>query len=319
MKNLAQPAPSNQRSNLKLAARRKATPSSFSKKQVPKGIEAENIQRMAVFIDDEKSKLPSPPPDPASPKSHKTNTSESPSTSKTNSPLDKLANSTLKEWHPEEQPRERLMKYGPQALATSELIAILLRSGTKTSTAVDVARNLLLDTNGHLRELASRNWRSLEKVHGIGSVKAVTLVAALELGRRRGQESDIDRPTIRTAQAAFQILGPQLADLRHEECWVLFLNTACRLIGTERLSSGGVDGTVVDVRKLMAMALRFNATSFVLSHNHPSGNLTPSEADIKLTRNLVTAGKILNIQLLDHLIVAGHKFYSFSDENMLKT
>jgi len=233
--------------------------------------------------------------------------------------LDKLSSSTLKEWHPEEQPRERLMKYGPQALATSELIAILLRSGTKTATAVDVARNLLLDNNGHLRELASRDWRSLEKVHGIGSVKAVTLVAALELGRRRGQESDIDRPTIRTAKAAFQILGPQLADLRHEECWVLLLNTACRLIGTERLSSGGVDGTVVDVRKLMAMALRFNATSFVLAHNHPSGNLTPSTSDISLTRNLVAAGKILNIQLLDHLIVAGHKYYSFSDENMLET
>jgi len=297
MKNLAQATPSNQRPYLKVAStnRNKVKPSKDGNTL------STNVSKLKVVVD-----LHNPTP-PTPPVAKSTGTAS----------LEKLSKSTLKEWHPEEQPRERLMKHGPQALATSELIAILLRSGTKTATAVDVARNLLLDTSGHLRELASRDWRSLEKVHGIGRVKAVTLVAALELGRRRGQESDIERPTIRTAQAAFQILGPQLADLRHEECWVLLLNTACRLIGTERLSSGGVDGTVVDVRKLMAMALRFNATSFVLAHNHPSGNLTPSGSDISLTRNLVAAGKILNIQLLDHLIIAGHKFYSFSDENML--
>lgn len=317
MKNLAQAVTSNQRHNLKLAARRKATPSNRGKTSGSQNSVEVTTSRMTVIVDNDANRTPSALPDPAFPKASSTNSANTASSKNTKNPLNKLANTTLKEWHPEEQPRERLMKYGPQALATSELIAILLRTGTKTATAIDVARNLLLDTNGHLRELAGRDWRSLEKVHGIGAVKAVTLVAALELGRRRGQESDIDRPTIRTAQAAFQILGPQLADLRHEECWVLFLNTACRLIGTERLSSGGVDGTVVDVRKLMAMALRFNATSFVLSHNHPSGNLTPSASDISLTRNLVAAGKILNIQLLDHLIVAGHKYYSFSDENML--
>jgi len=300
MKNLAQAIPSTQRPNLKIATsnRCKAKPSAGAETSVSK------TTQLKVVVDLHKSSTTSPKPSAVA-------------KTKAENPLDKLAKSTLKEWHPEEQPRERLMKYGAQALATSELIAILLRSGTKTANAIDVARNLLLDSNGHLRELAGKDWRTLEKVHGIGKVKAITLVAALELGRRRGQESDIERPTIRTAQAAFQILGPQLADLRHEECWVLLLNTACRLIGTERLSSGGVDGTVVDVRKLMAMALRFNATSFVLAHNHPSGNLTPSTTDISLTRNLVSAGKILKIQLLDHLIVAGHKFYSFSDENML--
>ncbi|MFK8056877.1 MAG: DNA repair protein RadC [Saprospiraceae bacterium] len=310
MKNLAQAIHPNQRSNLKVAtiAGRKATSSRQAAKTDMTSSNAEKKPQLTLVVDEENIE-----DIPTLPSSSKLTQGNLPK----NEPLDKLANSTLKEWHPEEQPRERLMKHGPQALATSELIAILLRSGTKSATAVDVARNLLLDTNGHLRELASRDWRALEKVHGIGAVKAVTLVAALELGRRRGQESDVERPTIRTAQTAFQILGPQLADLRHEECWVLFLNTACRLIGTERLSSGGVDGTVVDVRKLMAMALRFNATSFVLAHNHPSGNLTPSSSDISLTRNLVSAGKILNIQLLDHLIVAGHKYYSFSDENML--
>ncbi len=306
MKNLAQSIPPIPRTQLKVATsiRGKAKTSSTSAKTKNRGSSKETSPRM-IIVDrdriDQRSAIPKP------------NESKA-----INHGLDNLSKSTLKEWHPEEQPRERLMKYGPQVLATSELIAILLRSGTKTATAVDVARNLLLSNNGHLRELASKDWRTLEKTHGIGSVKAITLVAALELGRRRGQENDIERPTIRSAQAAFKILGPQLADLRHEECWVLLLNTACRLIGTERLSSGGVDGTVVDVRKLMAMALRFNATSFVLAHNHPSGNLTPSASDISLTRNLVKAGKILNIQLLDHLIVAGHKYYSFSDENMLK-
>ncbi len=316
MKNLAQVIPSNPPSTLKVAAskHRKAKTSDTSSKPSKRLKFKETSSRMTVVERDE----PGAAPCGARGSTHECgNFAKTHDTKSIEHGLENLSKSTLKEWHPEEQPRERLMNYGPQALATSELIAILLRSGTRTATAVDVARNLLLDTNGHLRELASRDWRTLEKVHGIGKVKAITLVAALELGRRRGQESDVERPTIRTAQAAFNILGPQLADLRHEECWVLLLNTACRLIGTERLSSGGVDGTVVDVRKLMAMALRFNATSFVLAHNHPSGNLTPSKSDISLTRNLVTAGKILNIQLLDHLIVAGHKYYSFSDENML--
>jgi len=310
MKNLAQAIPTNQGTTLKIAAstNRKAKLSKRLTKVAPKASH-EKLPKLTLVVEKPEKEISPESPTLASAKTHDQLHSKQ--------PLEKLAKSTLKEWHPEEQPRERLMKYGPQALATSELIAILLRSGTKTATAVDVARNLLLDTKGHLRELASRDWRALEKVHGIGSVKAVTLVAALELGRRRGQESDIERPTIRTAQAAFQILGPQLADLRHEESWVLLLNTACRLIGTEKLSSGGVDGTVVDVRKLMAMALRFNASSFVLAHNHPSGNLSPSQSDISLTRNLVSAGKILNIQLLDHLIIGGHKYYSFSDENML--
>ena len=224
---------------------------------------------------------------------------------------------TLKDWHPDEQPRERLIKYGAEALATSELIAILLRTGTASGSACDVARELFHGADGQLRSLGSRNWRDLARTHGIGKVKAVTLVAALELGRRRAAEADVERPVVATSAAAFDLLGPQMRDLPHEECWVLLLNNARRLIGRERLSSGGLDATVVDVRTLMTTALRHRATAIVLAHNHPSGNLAPSEADILLTRHLVEAGKLLKIPLQDHLIVAGRRYYSFKDSKRL--
>lgn len=233
------------------------------------------------------------------------------------SSTDSTTTLTLKDWHPDEQPRERLIKYGAQALATSELVAILLRTGTAAGSACDVARDLLHGAGGQLRTLGSLDWRDLARVHGIGKVKAVTLVAALELGRRRATESDVDRPLILTSSAAFDVLGPQLRDLTHEECWVLLLNNARRLIGCERLSSGGIEATVVDVRTVMALALRHRATAFVIAHNHPSGRLTPSEADISLTRQLVEAGRLMCIPLQDHLIVAGRRYYSFCDSKRL--
>ncbi len=224
---------------------------------------------------------------------------------------------TLKDWHPEEQPRERLMRYGAEALATSELIAILLRTGTASASACDVARDLFHSAEGKLRQLGSQDWRQLAHIHGIGRVKAITLVAALELGRRRSIESDVERPAVRTSHACFELLGPHLRDLPHEECWVALLNNASRVIRIERLSSGGLDGTVVDVRSLLALALRYEATGFVIAHNHPSGSLSPSEADLSLTRQLVEAGQLMRINMLDHLIVAGKRYYSFKDQKRL--
>jgi len=224
---------------------------------------------------------------------------------------------TLKDWHPEEQPRERLMKYGPAALASSELIAILLRTGTQKASAVELGRQLFHGAGGKLRELGSRSYQELAQIDGIGHVKAVTLVAALELGRRRSMEADVERPLVMGSRAAYDLVAPYMRDLRHEECWAILLNSAKRAIGVERLSSGGIGGTVVDIRTLMALALRYGATSLILAHNHPSRSLNPSEPDITLTRQIVEAGKLMNVPLHDHLIIAGDNYYSFKDAKKL--
>ena len=224
---------------------------------------------------------------------------------------------TIKDWHPDDQPRERLVQHGATALATSELIAILLRTGTKRLSAVEISRDLLHQTNGKLRDLSRLTVQDLVSQHGIGKVKAVTLVAALELGKRRALETDVDRPLLANSMSTFRVIGPTLCDLPHEECWVLLLNAAKRLVAQERLSTGSVDGTVVDVRSVMACALRHNASSIIMAHNHPSGNLTPSEADHRITQRVKSAGELMQIPLDDHLIVAGHRFYSFHDEKKL--
>lgn len=230
---------------------------------------------------------------------------------------EKAITPALSTWHPDEQPRERLMRYGPATLATSELIAILLRTGTTETTACDLARNLMLRVGGRLRELGSRDWRDLAREHGVGQVKAVTLLAALELGRRRGEEGDVERPLVIGSRAAFDLVGPHVCDLDHEECWVVLLNRASLALGCERLSVGGLDGTVVDVRSLMALCLRHGAAAFVLVHNHPSGAITPSDEDRAVTRRLEEAGRLMKIELRDHLVVGGRRYYSFADEGMI--
>lgn len=223
----------------------------------------------------------------------------------------------LTSWHPDEQPRERLLRLGPEALATSELLAILLRTGTPRANACDIARDLLRGVDGRLRELGSRNWRDLARAHGVGPVKAVTLVAALELGRRRGGEADAKRPLVRGSGAAYEILAPRLRDLDREECWVLLLNTASRALGCERVSVGGLDGTVVDVRSVMALGLRHGAAAIVLAHNHPSGAARPSERDVAVTRAVAEAGRVMRMELRDHLVVAGRRYFSFADAGLL--
>ena len=227
------------------------------------------------------------------------------------------ARQTLRDWDPDEQPRERLMRLGAATLATSELLAILLRTGTRDTTACDIGRELMAGHEGSLRRLAQTPWADLAEVRGIGSVKAVTLAAALELGRRRELERDGERPVVTGSRGAYELLAPRLRDLPHEECWVLLLNNAGRLIRAERLSQGGIDGTVVDVRAVMAVAIRYRATRIVLGHNHPSGSTTPSEADVTLTERLRAAGELLDIRLADHVIVAGQRYFSFRDAKRL--
>ena len=228
-----------------------------------------------------------------------------------------LLKKALKDWHASEQPRERLMEFGPEALATSELIAILLRSGTRRHSAIDVARDLLQRCGGQLRNLGQLDYKSLAESHGMGPVKAVTLRAALELGRRTAHEADEDRPHVQTAARAYDLLAPVLRDLPHEECWVLLLDVGSKLIARERLSVGSLDSTIVDVRSVMSCALRHKAAGYVIAHNHPSHTASPSRADIEITRRLRAAGDIMQIRLQDHLIVAGRRYYSFREAKKL--
>ena len=224
---------------------------------------------------------------------------------------------TIKEWNPDDRPREKLLNKGKEALSDAELLAILIGSGTRKYTAVDIAKLILESTGNNLNELGKRSVKDLIKEKGIGEARAITITAALELGRRRQAAQPIERPQITSSTDAYNILSPILADLPHEEFWVLFLNRANRVIAKDRISSGGIAGTVVDIRIVFKRALEELATSIILAHNHPSGNRTPSQADLELTKNIKTAGSFLEIAVLDHIIVSGTTFYSFMDEGVM--
>jgi DNA repair protein RadC len=223
----------------------------------------------------------------------------------------------IKDWNPEDRPREKLLLKGTSALSDAELIAILIGSGTANLSAVDVSKKVLLHGKNNLNELAKLSVKELMKIKGIGEAKAITIVAALELGRRRKETDSEDKPKISSSKDAFELLRGDLMDLPHEEFWVLLLNRAHRVIKKKRVSEGGVSGTVADPKIIYKMALEELASGVIVAHNHPSGNLTASQSDIDLTKKLKEAGKFLEVQLLDHLIIAGSKYYSFADEGII--
>jgi DNA repair protein RadC len=223
----------------------------------------------------------------------------------------------IKDWSPEDRPREKLMLKGTSALSDAELIAILLGTGTATLSAVDVAKNVLQHVGNNLNELARLSVKDLTKVKGIGEAKAISIVAAVELGRRRKELEIVDKPKIASSKDAFELIHGELMDLPREEFWVLLLNRANRVIKKKRVSEGGVSGTVADPKIIYKLALEELASGIIVVHNHPSGNLTASQSDIDLTKKLKEAGKTLEVQLLDHLIVAGRKYFSFADEGIL--
>lgn len=231
---------------------------------------------------------------------------------------DAIPNSfSIKSWAEEDRPREKLALKGRHSLSDAELIAILLGSGTREESAVRVAQRILHTLDGNLNDLARCTIHDLMKFKGIGEAKAITIAAALELGRRR-QASDLkELHKISGSKDAFYALAPHLMDLLHEEFWVLFLNRANRVIGKSQISAGGMAGTVVDARIIFRKALEGNAAHIILAHNHPSGNLRPSQQDIDITKQLRLAGDTIAITVLDHLIIAGKSYYSFSDEGML--
>jgi DNA repair protein RadC len=223
----------------------------------------------------------------------------------------------IKSWSAEDRPREKLILKGKSALTNAELIAILLGSGTQTVSAVELARTVLRNCGNDLNDLARLTVKDLTKIKGIGQVKALTIVAAVELGRRRKELEQEEKPKVTSSRDAFDILKQDLLDIPHEEFWVLLLNRANRVIRKHQISQGGVSGTVADPKIIFKSALEELASGIILAHNHPSGNLTASQADIDLTRKLKDAGKLLEIQVLDHVIIAGQKYYSFADEGML--
>jgi DNA repair protein RadC len=223
----------------------------------------------------------------------------------------------IKEWNPEDRPREKLLLKGTSALSDAELIAILIGSGTTNLSAVEVAKKVLQQGNNNLNELAKLSVKDLMKSKGIGEAKAITIVAALELGRRRKETDPEEKPKISGSKDAYELLKADLMDLPREEFWVLLLNRGNRVMKKKRVSEGGVSGTVADPKIIYKLALDDLASGIIVAHNHPSGNLTASQSDIDLTKKLKEAGKFLEIQLLDHLIIAGQKYFSFADDGLL--
>ncbi|MFI5220009.1 MAG: DNA repair protein RadC [Bacteroidia bacterium] len=224
----------------------------------------------------------------------------------------------IKGWAEADRPREKLLKQGRHTLTDSELLAILVRTGTKNETAVDVAKNILSQCNNDLAELSKLSVSDLmKKSKGMGEVKAITIIAALELGRRRREADGLKRKSITTSKDAFEILHPHLSDLVHEEFFVLMLNRANDVIRKHEISKGGVAGTVVDPKLIFTAALEHRASNIILCHNHPSGHTKPSPEDIKLTKKLTEAGKMMEINVLDHIIIAGNSYYSFADEGLM--
>lgn len=225
---------------------------------------------------------------------------------------------SIKEWSVEDRPREKLLSKGISSLSDAELLAILIRIGSPNESAVDLAKKILMNVNYDLNELGKLSVDKLVKDHkGIGKTKAVTIIAALELGRRRKISEIIIKKKITGSKDIFEIFHSLLGDLPHEEFWILLLNRSNRIIDKYKISQGGITGTVTDVRIILKTAIDKLATSIILCHNHPSGNMDPSEADIKITTKLKEAAKIVDIPVLDHVIVTDYSYFSFADEGIM--
>ena len=237
--------------------------------------------------------------------------------SKSSFSSDQEGRTNIKTWSSDDQPREKLLAKGKSALTDAELLAIIIGSGNTEESAVALMQRLLRDNNDDLGELARLSVAEFQKYKGIGSAKAVALVAMLEIGRRRASAKALDKSAIYSSIDAYKLLGPQLRDLNHEEFWLIILNQSAKVIRTEKISSGGIAGTVADPKLIFKKVLDQYGVAIILVHNHPSGNLTPSQADIDLTRKLVEAGAILDIKVHDHLIIGGDSFYSFADEGLI--
>lgn len=224
---------------------------------------------------------------------------------------------SIKNWASDDRPREKMLAKGVQSLSDAELLAILIGSGTREVSAVELSRNILSETGNKLSSLGKMSIPELMKIRGIGQAKAVSIVAALELGRRRNSSEIIEKQQITSSKDVFDIFHALLSDLSHEEFWVMYLNRSNKIIDRYKLSQGGVSGTVIDVRLILKRALELLASGIIICHNHPSGNSAASENDIKITEKLKIASEQMDIKLLDHIIICDGSYLSFCDEGIL--
>jgi DNA repair protein RadC len=216
----------------------------------------------------------------------------------------------IPQWAEDDRPREKLLMKGRSSLSDAELLAILLGTGTKSLSAVEKAEQ-------NLNNLARLSVNDLTKVKGIGNAKAISIISALELGRRRKETQQTNKPRITSSTDVLEIIKPNLLDLNHEEFWIIILNRANYVLKKTQISRGGISGTVADPKLIFKSALEQGGSSIILVHNHPSGNLQPSQADITLTKNLKEAGKFMEIPVLDHIIVSDNHYFSFADEGLI--
>ena len=223
----------------------------------------------------------------------------------------------INQWAEEDRPREKLMSLGAEALSYAELLAILIGSGSTRETAVELMKRLLSDCNNNLNTLGKRSIHQLCEYNGIGEAKAVSILAACELGKRRSRETAEARPSLNAAPDIYQYMYTRMQDLDVEEAWILLLNQSCKLLKAERLSHGGITETAVDVRIIIKEALLCNATIVVLCHNHPSGNIKPSPDDDRLTQRVKAACETMRIHFLDHVIVTDGLYYSYHEMGRL--
>ncbi|WP_055446747.1 RadC family protein [Lacinutrix mariniflava] len=230
---------------------------------------------------------------------------------------EKSASFSIKNWSQDDQPREKLRDKGKATLSDAELVAILIGSGNREESAVALCKRILASAENNLSELGKLSIKQLMTFKGIGEAKAISIVAALELGRRRRGGEALERKKITSSKSVFELMQPLIGELPHEEFWILYLNNSNKVIQKKQLSKGGITGTLVDVRLALKIALEVGAVGLVLSHNHPSGTLKPSQADKDLTLKLKTAGQSLDIKVLDHLIITENGYFSFADENIL--
>ncbi len=224
---------------------------------------------------------------------------------------------TIKHWSIEDRPREKLMLKGTAALSDAELIAILIGGGSAKESAVDLSKRMLHSVQNSINELASLSLKQLMDFNGIGAARAIGIITALELGKRRHFEQLEEKPVVKDSRTVFRVMQPILGDLAHEEFWVLYLNNSNKIILKKQLSKGGITGTMVDVRLIFKKAIEVAAVGIIVCHNHPSGNFNPSAADTLLTEKICEAGKTLDIKLLDHVIITQKEYFSFADNAIL--
>ncbi|WP_281322707.1 RadC family protein [Flavobacterium aestivum] len=222
----------------------------------------------------------------------------------------------ITDWSEDDKPRAKLMLKGRSVLSDAELIAILIGSGSRNESAVDLSKRILASVDHNLNALGKLSIAQLMNFKGIGEAKAISIVAAMELGRRRRSEDVIELTKITSSKAVFEVMQPIIGELSHEEFWVLFLNNSNKILFKTQLSKGGMTGTVVDVRIVFKIAFEQNAAAIILAHNHPSGKLQASDADIQITKKIKTAGQQLDIPVLDHVIITEKGYYSFVDEGI---